>query len=70
MLVLSWNCANGIKYKLDEIKAFIDKHNPDIFFVCESELKPEDVCRILIKGYNLEIADSIQHGKSRIIAYV
>jgi len=55
--------------KLDEIKQFVDKHHPDFFFICEAELKVEEIDRMSISGYNLEIADSIQYGKSRVIVY-
>jgi len=57
-------------HKLDEIKHFIAKHNPDVLFVSESELKQDDVDRMMINGYCLELADSIKYGKARIIAYV
>jgi len=33
MKVMSWNCSKGMTHKLDEIKHFISKHNPDVLFV-------------------------------------
>jgi len=69
MLVLNWNCANGIVHKMDEVRLIIEKYNPDLFFVCEAELKNDQLDLIQIQGYSLEISDSIKLGKSRLIAY-
>jgi len=70
MLITSWNCANGIVHKMDEVRLIIDKYIPEVLFVCEAEVRPDQIDLINIRGYNLELSDSLKLGKSRLIAYV
>jgi len=69
MLILSWNCGNGIVHKMDEIRLMLEKHNPSVFFISEAELTTEQENLIALKHYKLEISDSIKLGKSRLVAY-
>lgn len=69
MKILSWNCQNGIIHKMDEVKQIIEKFNPDIFYVSESELVNDMTNFVSLKNYNIDLAGSINLGKARLIAY-
>lgn len=57
---------------MDEIRLLIEKYVPDLFFINEAELTQDRIEKVNLRGYTLEIADSITLGlgKARIIAYV
>ena len=69
--VSHWNCASGIRNKLDDIKLAITELKPAVFFISEANRKiHHDDSLIQIYGYNLHNSISLDvHGKSRIIAY-
>jgi len=68
--VIYWNCAGGIKSKLDYIKQSFLPSNPDIIFISEAELSFNDLNIVRLKGYELEVAKSINHGKARMACYI
>jgi len=54
MLILSWNCAGGLRGKIDEVKLIIDKYKPSVLFINEAELKQNmDVGYLSIDNYYL-----------------
>jgi len=67
MLVLSWNCAGGLKGKIDEVRLIIDKHKPGIMFINEAEITPTTPLDYLkIDGYSF-----VSNGdSSRIACYI
>jgi len=65
-----WNCAGGIKSKLDYIKQQIANENPCVFFISESELKTDDLNLAKIRNYDLITALTINKGPSRVACYI
>jgi len=68
--IFSWNCAGGIKGKIDAIRNLIAKSNPDFLFISEAEFDGENVEYIEIEKYSLDIAESLSLGKARLLCYV
>lgn len=72
MLILSWNCGNGLKSKVDSVKYILNKSGPDLLFVHEAEVKQEHVPYFKIKGYDFITSKSIEgpFKQARTICYV
>jgi len=68
--IITWNCAGGLRGKLDEVKELVNITCPDLLFICEAEFNGKNISYYCIPGYHLDIADSINLGKARIICYV
>jgi len=67
-----WNCASGIKSKFDYVKNLVQINDPMVFFICESEIKEQDLTILKISGYDLKVAKTIngEFKKSRIACYI
>jgi len=68
--VVAWNCAGGLKAKIDEVKNIISKTNADIFFTCEAEVTLQQDSFFEIRNYELHVANSILLGKGRLTCHV
>jgi len=68
--IISWNCAGGLKAKIDEVKNIISATNVDFFFTCEAEVKAQQEKFFEIRNYELFVANSIQLGKGRLTCHV
>jgi len=70
--IIYWNCAMGVKSKLDFIKDLVNKNSPLLFFVSEAEMKTTDLNLINIRGYDVITSNSIngEFGVARMLAYV
>jgi len=56
--ILSWNCAGGIRGKMDEIKHIISQTSPDLFFICEAEYSGKNETYFNVQNYQLDTAES------------
>lgn len=67
-----WNCCRGIFNKKCFIEKYISKLSPSVLFISECDiLKGQCLEQLNIKGYNLEISDTINtKNKGRLLAYV
>jgi len=72
MIILSWNCGNGLRSKLDAVRYIIEKSNPDAFFIHEAEITQNHLAYYSIKNYELVTSNSISgpSGKARTICYI
>jgi len=70
--VIFWNCALGIKSKLDFVKDLAETMRPDLMFIAESEVNEWDLSLINIKGFDVVAANSIkgEFGTARMLCYV
>jgi len=57
--IISWNCAGGIKGKMDEIRSLVANTRPDFLFVSEAEFDGENEEYIQIDKYSIDIAGSL-----------
>ena len=48
--IIQWNCR-GLKPKFDEISLLLLQHNPSVFCLQETFLKPDD--KVTLKGFNI-----------------
>jgi len=69
MLFLSWNCANGLVNKIDNVRVVVEKFIPEIAFIQESNLKDQQIGPCQIKGYDLLTSNTLLSGCSRIACY-
>jgi len=70
MSIISWNCANGLKFKIDSIKVIIQKYAPDLFFIHESEIKESHLGPCSVHGYEIFCPKTLtEFGKARTICY-
>jgi hypothetical protein len=65
-----WNCAGGVKSKMDFIKNYIDQHHPCALFISEAEIKSHDLNLLRIKNYDLIVSNTIDKGAARQACYI
>jgi len=71
--ILFWNCSKGISYKRSVVKALLNNYRPRLAFISESEIKinlTNNYNFFNMPNYDLELANTISTGKSRIACYV
>ncbi len=61
--ILFWNCAGGIKSKIDYIIDFVKGKNLKLIFISEAEIDERDLA--LVKIPTFEIILPIKIGKQR-----
>jgi len=67
MRIISWNCAGGLRAKMDEIRLVAAKHAPDCLLINEAELKNDDNLDYFgLQGYSLYK----KPGLSRCVGYI
>jgi len=70
MSILSWNCANGLKFKIDSVKVILNKYAPDLAFIHESEIKDGHLGPCSVQGYEIFCPNTLdKFGKARMICY-
>jgi len=68
--ILFWNCCGGLTSKIDTIRQIINKFQPLLMFISESEiLQSHDTNWFGIQNYELTLSHTIKLGKSRIVCY-
>jgi len=68
--IVSWNCAGGIKGKIDAIRKLSTETKPDFLFISESEFDGSNAEYLRIEGYHLDVAATVNLGKARLVCYV
>jgi len=70
--IIFWNCALGIKSKLDFVKDLATTQRPDLMFISEAEVNDCDLSLINIKGYEISVSESIngEFGVARMACYI
>ncbi len=70
-LVTYWNCASGLVRKWDYIQSFVSEHEPDVFFISETEISVNsDRNWLSLVGYRTEFSKTLtSRGKSRLICF-
>jgi hypothetical protein len=69
--ILYWNCAGGIKSKIDYLREFIKGKNFNLIFISESDLTERDINLVQIQSYEIILADTSKSGgKARMMCYV
>lgn len=68
--IIFWNCAGGLKSKIEYIRNIVEKHTPTLIFISEAEIHERDLDVVKIKGYEVVKTLTEQNQKSRIIAYI
>jgi len=58
--IIFWNCALGIKSKLEYIRDLLATERPQAMFISESEVMEKDVNLLNIRGYELCVAATIK----------
>jgi len=67
--IISWNCAGGIKNKMDEVKRILFSSNADFLFISEAEVSEKILSFLNIQGYELVLAP-MHEKRSRIACYI
>jgi len=68
--VISWNCAGGLKGKIDMVRKIAYDTLADFLFVSEAEFKGNNIEYLQIDGFHLDVANSLLTGKARLVCYV
>jgi hypothetical protein len=68
--ILFWNCCGGATSKKQTIDSIIDKYHPELFFISEAEIKPENQKLVDLKGYKTAISETLIWGKARLMCYI
>jgi hypothetical protein len=70
-MAVFWNCSHGMVAKMDLITHYIESLNPEVFFICEAEIKNDkDYACLNIENYQLEFSKTLKLGMARLAAYV
>jgi len=67
--IISWNCAGGMKNKMDEVKRILFSSNADFLFISEAEVSEKILSFLNIQGYELVLAP-MHEKRSRIACYI
>jgi exonuclease III len=67
---LFWNCAGGIKSKIDYLRDYIIGKNLSLISISESDVFEYDLNLVQIKGYECILANTKKNGKGRVVCYV
>jgi hypothetical protein len=69
--ILYWNCAGGIKSKIDYLRDFVKGKNFNLIFISESDILERDIALIKIESYDIILANTSSNGgKARMLCYV
>lgn len=68
--VVSWNCAGGIKGKIDVVRKLALDTRANFLFISEAEFDGINIDYIMLDGYHLDVADTLRVGKARLVCYV
>ena len=70
--ILFWNCAGGIKSKIDYLREFVKGKYLKIIFISEADLKEQDLDLVKIPGFDIILSNTCkgEFKKSRMIGYV
>ncbi len=67
---LFWNCAGGIKSKIDYLRDYIIGKNLSLIFISEADIYEFDLNLVQIRGYECILANTKRNGKGRVVCYV
>ena len=68
--IIYWNCAGGIKSKIDFVRNLISKHSPTLCFISEADIESFDLDVVRVKDYDTVVPDSIKDRKARTLCYI
>ncbi len=68
--ILFWNCAGGIKSKIDYLRDYIIDKNLNLIFISESDIIEQDLALVQIKGYDSILVNTKKFGKGRVLCYI
>lgn len=66
--VLYWNCAGGIKSKIDYLRNFLKDQKFQLMFISESDIVEQDLNLVQIPGFDILMSSSLR--KARTMCYV